>query len=77
VLAIAQSLGRTCSSVLKKGARLKIMVILVVATWVLLLFTDGPHVKLQYCCCYLGSNTSFSQWYYKLPKNDVGVISIL
>ncbi|TVU38341.1 hypothetical protein EJB05_11710 [Eragrostis curvula] len=45
VLAIAQSLGRTCSSVLKKGARLKIMVLLVVATWVFLLFTDGPHEK--------------------------------
>ncbi|KAL6856026.1 hypothetical protein ACP4OV_018828 [Aristida adscensionis] len=45
VLAIAQSLGRTCSYVLKKGTRLKIVVLLVVATWVLLLFTDGPHEK--------------------------------
>ncbi|XP_062187254.1 vacuole membrane protein KMS1-like [Phragmites australis] len=45
VLAIAQSLGRTCSCVLKKGARLKIVVLLVVSTWVLLLFTDGPHER--------------------------------
>ncbi|CAN6225747.1 unnamed protein product [Urochloa humidicola] len=45
VLAIAQSLGRTCSSVLKKGSWLKIVVLLVVATWSLLLFTDGPHEK--------------------------------
>ncbi|CAN6199502.1 unnamed protein product [Urochloa humidicola] len=45
VLAIAQSLGRTCSSVLKKGSWLKIVVLLVVATWGLLLFTDGPHEK--------------------------------
>uniref|UniRef100_A0A0A9HKT5 VTT domain-containing protein n=1 Tax=Arundo donax TaxID=35708 RepID=A0A0A9HKT5_ARUDO len=45
MLAIAQSLGRTCSCVLKKGARLKVVVLLVVATWVLPLFTDGPHEK--------------------------------
>ncbi|KAL6657753.1 hypothetical protein ACP70R_005533 [Stipagrostis hirtigluma subsp. patula] len=45
VLAVAQSLGRTCSYVLKKGARLKIVVLLVLATWFLLLFTDGPHEK--------------------------------
>nr|TKW35423.1 hypothetical protein SEVIR_2G371300v2 [Setaria viridis] len=45
VLAIAQSLGRTCSSVLKKGSRLKVVFLLVVATWGLLLFTAGPHEK--------------------------------
>ncbi|CAD6217538.1 unnamed protein product [Miscanthus lutarioriparius] len=44
-LAIAQSLERTCSSVLKKGSRLKIAMLLVAATWVLLLFTDGLHEK--------------------------------
>jgi hypothetical protein len=46
VLAIAQSLGRTCSSVLKKGSRMKIVFLLVVATWGLLLFTEGPHEKV-------------------------------
>ncbi|KAF8664533.1 hypothetical protein HU200_054714 [Digitaria exilis] len=45
MLAIAQSLGRTCSSVLKKGSWLKIVVLLVVAAWGMLLFTDGPHEK--------------------------------
>jgi len=45
VLAIAQSLERTCSSVLKKGYRLKIAMPLVAVTWVLLLFTDGLHEK--------------------------------
>jgi len=45
VLAIAQSSGRTCSSVLKKGSWLKIVVLSIVATWGLLLFTDGPHEK--------------------------------
>jgi len=47
VLAIAQSSGRTCSSVLKKGSWLKIVVLSIVATWGLLLFTDGPHEKVS------------------------------
>ncbi|PAN14543.1 hypothetical protein PAHAL_2G418400 [Panicum hallii] len=45
LLAIAQSSGRTWSSVLKKGSWLKIVVLSIVATWGLLLFTDGPHEK--------------------------------
>ncbi|KAJ1291520.1 hypothetical protein BS78_02G321500 [Paspalum vaginatum] len=45
VLAITQSLGRSCSSILKKGSWLKITVLLVVATWALLLFIDDPHEK--------------------------------
>ncbi|OEL35743.1 Vacuole membrane protein KMS1 [Dichanthelium oligosanthes] len=47
VLATAQSLGRACSSILKKGSWLKIVVLMVVATWGLLLFTDGPHEKVS------------------------------
>lgn len=49
VLAIAQSLERTCSSVLKKGSRLKIAMLLVAATWVLLMFTDGLNEKVPSC----------------------------
>lgn len=45
VLAIAQNLERTCSSVLKKGYQLKTAMLLVVATWVLLMFTDGLNEK--------------------------------
>jgi vacuole membrane protein 1 len=47
LLAIAQSSGRTWSSVLKKGSWLKIVVLSIVATWGLLLFTDGPHEKVS------------------------------
>ncbi|KAM0898670.1 hypothetical protein ACQ4PT_021825 [Festuca glaucescens] len=45
VLAIGQSIRSTCSCVLKEGARLKFLVLLVVTTWVLLLVIDGPHEK--------------------------------
>ncbi|KAL5659235.1 hypothetical protein ACJX0J_032398, partial [Zea mays] len=45
VLAIAQNLERTCSSVLKKGYQLKTAMLLVVATWLLLMFTDGLNEK--------------------------------
>lgn len=45
VLAIGQSIRSTCSCVLKGGARLKFLVLLVVTTWVLLLVIDGPHEK--------------------------------
>jgi len=45
LLAIAQSSGRAWSSVLKIGSWLKIVILSIVATWGLLLFTDGPHAK--------------------------------
>jgi hypothetical protein len=47
VLAIGQSIRSTCSCVLKGGARLKFLVLLVVTTWVLLLVIDGPHEKVS------------------------------
>ncbi|KAG8080037.1 hypothetical protein GUJ93_ZPchr0007g5695 [Zizania palustris] len=45
VLAIGQTIKNTCLYVLKEGARLKLLVLLVVSSWVLLLVTDGPHEK--------------------------------
>ena len=47
VLAVGQSIRSTCSCVLKEGARLKFLVLLVVTTWVLLLVVDGPHEKVS------------------------------
>lgn len=49
VLAIALNLERTCSSVLKKGYQLKTAMLLVVATWLLLMFTDGLNEKVPSC----------------------------
>ncbi|XP_044965260.1 vacuole membrane protein KMS2-like [Hordeum vulgare subsp. vulgare] len=45
VLAIGQSIRSTCSCVLKEGSRLKFIVLLLGATCVLLLVTNGPHEK--------------------------------
>jgi hypothetical protein len=61
VLAIAQSLERTWSSVLKKGSRLKIAMLLVAATWVLLLFTDGLHEKVPSSFKLINQNICVSQ----------------